>query len=81
MLDTLRTATHVLRTSETDVQVISFNSRNDVIGRFTYARRQDAIRALERMTGHKVSLKPMQTASSEKVETQQELSDIEFPDE
>lgn len=82
MLETLRTATHVLRTSDEGVDIIAFNSKNEVMARFHYDSRAGAISALERMTGRRVTLKPMQTPSAERVETQQELLDTDMqPDE
>lgn len=65
MLSTLRGAKHVLRTSGSRVEVLSFNSKNEAIGRFPYSSRQSAIGALMSMTGRRVVLKPMQTMGAE----------------
>lgn len=67
MLDSLRAATHVLRTGEYSVEVLSFDSRNTLMARFPYPTRQSAIKAVEDMTGKRIVLKPMQTPAAERV--------------
>lgn len=65
MLSLLRDAKHVLRTTESRIEILSFNSRNEPIGRFPYTSRQAAIGALMSMTGRRVRLAPMQTVGAE----------------
>lgn len=81
MQDTLRNAQHVLKTSGANIEIMSFNAKNERIGTFTYKSRPAAIKALVRMTGRVVTLRPMQTPDNWKVETHQELSDIPSADE
>lgn len=81
MFDSLRTAQHVLKTAEKDVQILSFGKDNRLLGRFTYGTRQSAIKALKRLTGREVTLKPMQVGASEKVETGADIEDIPANDE
>lgn len=81
MIEMLRECTHVVKTTGGRVDIMSFNKRNDIVARFSYESRAGAISALERLTGRKVTLKPMQTEGAERVETHQELSDVNHPDE
>lgn len=75
MLETLKNATHVLKTSPDKVEVLSFNSRNEVMARFSYETRQEAIRAVEDLTGRKAILRPMVTEGAERAEIGEELND------
>lgn len=81
MFETLRGAKHVLKTTDKDVQIISFNDKNEVIGRFTYSTRKSAINALTKMTGQRIELKPMQTDGAERITVHQEDADSRQPDE
>lgn len=81
MTDSLRTAKHVFKTTPGKVEVLSFNSKNELMARFSYETRAGAIKAVERMTGRKITLKPMQTMTFERVETHQEIDDSITPDE
>lgn len=67
MMDTIYNAKHVIRTSDYCVEVLSYDSKNSLIGRVQYPTRQGAIHAVENMTGKKIVLKPMQTADAERV--------------
>lgn len=73
MLEILRTGKHVLKTSDQGIEIMTFNRSNDLVARFPYDTRQDAIKALEQMKGGRVTLRPMQTE-------QAELAEIELPE-
>lgn len=79
MLDSLRNAQHVLRIGD-KVEILSYNNRRDLMARFEYPTRPEALRALEQITGKRVTLRPMQTQSAELVETGEEILE-ELPDE
>lgn len=75
-------ATHVLKTMHASVEILAYNNRNQLVGRFSYHSRAGAIKALEKMRGEKVVLRPMVTEGAEKaVSTHIELSDDTRADE
>lgn len=75
-------ATHVLKTMHASVEILAYNNRNQLVGRFSYRSRARAIKALEQMRGEKVVLRPMVTEGAEKaVPTHIELSDETRADE
>lgn len=67
MQSLLLQARHVLATQESGISILSFTKTNEMIGRFPYATRQEAIHALEELTGKGVLLSPMQTPGAELV--------------
>lgn len=82
MTDSLRTAQHVLKTYPDKVEILSFNSKNELMARFEYKTREGALNAIEKMIGRKITLKPMQTVNSERVEVFNEvIDDANTPDE
>lgn len=75
-------ATHVLKTMHASVEILTYNNRNQLVGRFSYRSRVEAIKALEKMRGGRVMLRPMVTEGAEKaVSTHIELSDDTRADE
>lgn len=75
-------ATHVLKTMHASVEILAYNNRNQLVGRFSYRSRVEAIKALEKMRGGRVMLRPMVTEGAEKaVSTHVELSDETRADE
>lgn len=61
----LDNATHVLKTSRGKVEVLSFNTKGDILARFSYKKRAEALDAVKRLTGRTPTPKPMMTPGFE----------------
>lgn len=72
----LKQAQHVLLTNESGCMIVSFNKENKRIAQFSYKTREGALSALQDMLGKVPKLKKMQVDGAEKVDTQQDISDI-----